>query len=306
MKAALITSFGGVENIQFHDRENPSYGVNEVVVKVKAVSLNPLDIKIMAGYMESVFPVEMPYIPGTDFSGVIEQVAEGVVSLTPGDRVVGRTTPQAGGALAGNVVISSSDIVKIPDEMSFEQAAAVPTAFGTAYQALFDSGKLVAGQRVLIHAGAGGVGSFAIQLAKQCGAWVITTVSEKNVELAKSLGADEVINYRKQNFTLTSPVDVILDTVGGETLEKSWKVLKVGGRIASLTDFAITNRDGKYGEFVFFSDAHPGLCKATDNFSAGRLQMVTDSIHMLENSRVALERVASGHACGKVIIRTGL
>ncbi|MBC0856526.1 NADP-dependent oxidoreductase [Pantoea stewartii] len=304
MKAILIPTFGGAENIQIENIVEPECLPDEVVVKVEAVGLNPLDIKIMAGYMEQVFPVRLPYIPGTDFSGVVKKVGAEIKSLRQGDRVVGRTAPQTGGALASHLSINGSELVKIPDEMSFEQAAALPTSFGTAYQALFSSAHLSAGQRVLIHAGAGGVGAFAIQLAKQAGAEVVTTVSEKNVDLVRSLGADEIINYRTQLFTDINPVNVVIDTIGGETLERSWQVLKSGGRIASLTDFSIEDREGKHGEFVFFANAVPGLEKAMQYFRADNLQIITDSIYSLENSRGALERVASGHACGKVIIRT--
>lgn len=305
MKAIIISAFGGAENTRYEEVVEPQCQPDKVIVKVAAIGLNPLDIKIMAGYMEQVFPVTFPYIPGTDFSGVVQQAGAEAKSLRPGDRVVGRTAPSAGGALASQVSIRGSELVKIPDIMRFEQAAALPTAYGTAWQALLTCGHIAAGQRVLIHAGAGGVGSFAIQLAKQAGAQVITTVSEKNIGVATALGADEVINYHTQDFTAIDPVDIVLDTIGGQTLERSWQVLRTGGRLVTLTDFAIKSREDKYGESVFFSDAVAPLEKAINAFSAGQLQIITDSIHTLEKSRSALERVASGHACGKVIIRTG-
>lgn len=305
MKAAFISTFGGAENIQYGEQTLAINDADSVTVRVKASALNPLDSKIMAGYMEQVFPVQMPYIVGSDFSGIVEEVGSNVSQFRPGERVAGRTDPCAGGALAEFVVINPHELISLPDEMSFEQAAAIPTAYGTAHLALFGKRKLQAGQRVLIHAGAGGVGSFAIQLAKQAGAEVIATASAKNIAMVASLGADEVIDYRSQNITQIAPVDVVLDPFGGAALERSWQMLKPGGYIATLADFTITDRGDRHGHAVFFADATVALPQAMRDFSNGNLQIVIDSIHLLEQSRAALDRVASGHACGKVIVRSG-
>ncbi len=276
---------------------------DEAVVRVEVAGANPLDLKIIAGYMQQVFPVEFPYVPGTDFSGVVDAVGADVTHLSPGDRVFGRTAPDAGGAFGRNLVIAATDLCVIPSEMSFEQAAALPTAFGTARQALFDAGHLRQGQRVLIHAGAGGVGSMAIQQAHHAGAHVIATASARNVELVKSLGADEVIDYRTEDFTQVRDIDLVLDTIGGETLEKSWSVLSADGRIASLVEFGIKPRLGQMGEFVFFASATTFLPEAIRQFQAGHLQVITDSIFSLNDVRSALEKLATGHACGKVLVR---
>ena len=254
--------------------------------------------------MQQVFPIAFPYVPGNDFSGVVEAVGAPLAHLQPGDRVFGRSTPGAGGAFAQRLVIAACELCAIPSGMSFEQAASLPTAFGTARQALFDVGRLQPGQRVLIHAAAGGVGSMAVQQAHLAGAYVIGTASAGNVERVKSLGADEVIDYRTQDFTQLRDIDLVLDPIGGETLEKSWQVLRDGGRIATLVAFGIESRNGRIGEAVFFQSATPALPEAVRQFQAGQLQIVTDSIFPLEDTRAALEKLATGHARGKVLIRT--
>ena len=304
MKTASISVFGGPEVVTLHNLDLSKPGVDEVLVGVEAASVNPLDLKIIAGYMQPVFPVELPYIPGTDFSGIVSSVGERVTQLKPGDRVFGRSTPTAGGAFARQLIIAATELCLIPASMSFEQAAALPTSFGTAQQALFEVGQLKPGQRVLIHAGAGGVGSMAVQLAHLAGAYVIATASARNIERVKSLGADEAIDYRTEDFTTLRDIDLVLDTVGGPTLESSWSVLGKGGRIATLVEFDIESREDHAGEAVFFASATPYLQEAVRQFSAGQLQVVTDSIFTLDETRAALEKVATGHASGKVIIRT--
>jgi NADPH:quinone reductase-like Zn-dependent oxidoreductase len=180
MKTALIETFGSPDVLQHGQRTLPTVQSHEVVVRVEAASVNPLDAKIIAGYMQAIFPVDLPYVPGTDFSGVIESVGEQVSDLQPGDRVVGRTAPSAGGAFARALVIAASELCLIPPQMSFEQAAALPTAYGTAALALFEVGRLRRNQRVLIHAGAGGVGSMAVQLAHLAGCHVVASVCKKH------------------------------------------------------------------------------------------------------------------------------
>lgn len=304
MKTSYISGFGAPDVVQLGNATASALQAHESTVRIEMAGVNPLDLKMIAGYMQQVFPVTFPYTPGTDFSGVIDAVGSAVTHLKPGDRVVGRTAPSAGGAFAKLLVISASDLVAIPDEMSFEQAASLPTAFGAARQALFDAGVLKPGQRVLIHAGAGGVGIMAIQLAHHAGAYVIATTSGKNIDLVKSLGADEVIDYRIDDFTQLRGVDLVLDTMGGDVLEKSWSVLAPGGRIASLVAFDIESKSDHTGSFVFFAEAASVLPEAIKLFLAGHLQIITDTIFDLDDTRAALEKLSTGHACGKVLIRT--
>ncbi len=303
MKTTSIHAFGGADAITVGKGHLRALEPDEAAVRVEAASVNPLDLKIIAGYMQQIFPVQFPYTPGTDFSGVVEAVGVHVTGLMPGDRVFGRTAPGAGGALARSLVIAATDLQIMPEQMSFEQAAALPTAFGTAQQGLFDIGQLQRGQRVLIHAAAGGVGTMAVQLAYHTGAYVIATSSTANHELVKSLGAHEVIDYRTQDFTQVRDIDLVLDTIGGETLNRSWTVLRPGGRIASLVEFDIKPQGKCEGEFVFFASARPFLSEATRQFQAGQLQIVMDSIFPLDEARSALEKLATGHARGKVLVR---
>ena len=304
MKTSYINGFGGPDVVQLGNAPAPALQAHEAAVRIEMASVNPLDLKMIAGTMQQVFPVTFPYTPGTDFSGVIDIVGSAVTHLQPGDRVVGRTAPGSGGAFARRLVIAARDLVAIPAEMSFEQAASLPTAFGAARQALFDAGRLQPGQRVLIHAAAGGVGVMAVQLAHHAGAYVIATASGKNSDLLKSLGADEVIDYRTSDFTQLRGVDLVLDTMGGAVLEKSWSVLAPGGRIASLVAFDIESNGDLTGEFVFFADAASVLPEAIQLCRAGRLQIITDTIFPLDDTRAALEKLATGHARGKVLIRT--
>lgn len=304
MKAAIVTAFGGPDVVAIGETAQREPSLGEVVLRIEAASANPLDLKILAGHLQPVFPIEFPYVPGTDFSGVVESVGLHVAGVQAGDRVFGRSAPTRGGAFAQRITIAAADLHAIPAGMSFEQAAALPTAFGTARQALFDTGRLQRGQRVLIHAGAGGVGSMAVQQAHLAGAYVIATASARNAELVESLGADEVIDYRTQDVSALRDIDLVLDTLGGDTLAQSWQVLRAGGRIATLLAFDIASRDGLTGEAVFFASATPFLAQAARQFSAGQLQIVTDSIFPLDDTRAALEKLATGHARGKVLIRT--
>jgi len=304
MKAAFIQTFGSPDVINIGEMTVRDPQPDEVVVRIEAAGINPLDIKIVAGYLQQVFPVGFPYVPGTDFSGVVDVIGTQVTHLQPGDRMFGRSLPNTGGAFAQSIVIKAADLCVIPATMTFEQAASIPTTFGTARQALFDIGNLRRGQRVLIHAAAGGVGSMAVQQARLAGAYVIGTASGANVNMLKDLGADDVIDYRTQDFSKLSGIDLVLDALGGETLEKSWSVLREGGRVVSLVDFDIASRNGMIGESVFFASATPYLPEAVRQFQAEELHIVIDSIFSLDEARTALEKVATGHARGKVTIRT--
>lgn len=303
MKAAILNAFGGADLVKIGAVDLRHLRPDDAVVRVEVAGVNPLDLKIIAGYMQQVFPVEFPYVPGSDFSGVVDAVGVEVTNVRPGDRVFGRTAPSAGGAFGRKLVIAATDLCVIPVQMSFEQAAALPTVFGTARQALFDVGHLQRGQRVLIHAAAGGVGSMAVQQAHHAGAHVIGTASARNIELVRSLGADEVIDYRSQDFAQVRDIDLVLDSIGGETLEKSWSVLRAGGRIASLVEFDIKPSGGWAGESVFFASATPFLPESIRQFQAGQLQIIIDSVFPLDDARSALEKLATGHACGKVLVR---
>jgi len=304
MQALRIHDFGSTRQVALEDERPTAPGAGYVDVRIEAASVNPLDLKILAGYMQPVFPIRFPYTLGTDFAGTVEAVGAEVSGFKLGDRVVGRLAPTQGGAFAQSASVPLHTFCRIPDSMSYEQAAALPTAAGSAWLALFGVGKLQAGQSVLIHAAAGGVGSFAVQFAKRAGAYVMATASSQNHALVKELGADEVIDYRREDFaTRCRNVDVVIDTIGGDTGERSWQVIKAGGALVSLADHTIQSRGDIRGEFVFFNNDALALEQIVKLFESQQLQVILDTIHSLEEGRAALEQVAHGHARGKVIIR---
>ncbi|MDQ0205728.1 NADP-dependent oxidoreductase [Alkalicoccobacillus murimartini] len=236
MKAVVINQYGNKEELKEQEVPNPQPGKDQVIVKLEATSINPIDWKLREGYLKGMFDWEFPIILGWDAAGVISEVGSDVTKWKVGDRVFSRPDTTRKGTYAEYTAVDEHLLARVPDSTSFEEAAAVPLAGLTAWQALFTHGELKEGESILIHAGAGGVGVFAIQLAKHFGAHVITTASEKNHELLYSLGADQVIDYKKEDFKeIVSEVDVVFDTIGGQVEEDSYHVLKKGtGRLISI------------------------------------------------------------------------
>jgi len=227
MKAVVINQYGGKEELVEQEVNKPNAQANQVVLKLEATSINPIDWKLREGYLKAIFDWKFPIILGWDAAGVITDIGSNVTKWKVGDRVFSRPETTRLGTYAEYIAIDEHLLAKLPDSISYEEAAAVPLAGLTAWQALFTHGHLKEGETVLIHAGAGGVGIFSIQLAKYVGAHVITTASEKNHELLYSLGADQVIDYKKENFEdILKDVDLVFDTIGGEVAENSYKVLK--------------------------------------------------------------------------------
>jgi len=235
MKAIVIEQYGGKEQLKEKEMDQPIPGDNQVIVKLHATSINPIDWKLREGYLKAMIPFEFPIILGWDAAGVIEAVGNKVDQVKPGDRVFARPETTNRGTYAEFTAVDAQLLAKIPDNISFDEAACVPLAGLTAWQCLFDFGEVKKGDKVLIHAGAGGVGTFAIQFAKNAGAYVATTGGTSNVEFLKSLGADEVIDYKKENFeSILTNFDFVLDSLGGEIQEKSFSILKEGGKLASI------------------------------------------------------------------------
>lgn len=302
--ALRIHRFGTPDLAVLEPATLPAPAAGQVAIRIEAASVNPLDLKILSGAMQPVFPVHLPYTLGTDFAGVVEAAGPGCLRLQRGDRVVGRLEPSAGGALAQAAIVPEQALSLLPAGMPFEQAAALPTAAGTAWRVLFGAGRVAAGQRVLVHAAAGGVGGFAVQLARQAGAHVIATASPHNHALAAELGAHEVVDYREAGFGQgRQSLDLVIDTIGGATAEASWPLIRPGGALVSLVEHAIQGQGGVRGEFVFFQHDATVLDGLLERYGAGQLQVVLDSIHALHEAPAALARVAGGHARGKVIVR---
>ncbi len=304
MKAVRIHGYNEQPTVE--EVDTPAVGDTDVLVRVAAAALNPLDTQMQTGKMHGFFPVEFPYTIGTDLAGTIEQVGVGVTGWSVGDRVVARTDPPRGGAMAEFAVVPASYLVKMSGSASFEQAAAVPTAAGTAYQALHEVAGLKAGQTLLVHAGAGGVGSSAIQIARQAGARVVATASGDGLEIIRRLGADQVIDYRSERFEdKVADVDVVLDTIGGDTQQRSFGVLRAGGYLAATTappDEALAKAHGVGASFVFHSSDAARLGKVLDLLGSGALTMLVDRTAPLAAFDAAFQHQASGRARGKIIV----
>src|SRR6267378_6001878 len=226
MKAIRIHNYGGPEVLKYEDAPRPEPQAGEVLVRVHAAGVNPIDWKVREGYVKDFWPHKFPLILGWDLSGVVEEIGAGPAAagrFKKGDEVYSVPDVLRDGAYAEYVVVQESELALKPKSLHHVHAAAVPLAALTAWQALFDAGQLVSGQRILIHGGSGGVGHVAVQLAKWKGGHVFGTATTKNQELLRELGVDEPIDYTKQKFEdVARDVDLVLDLIGGETQERSW------------------------------------------------------------------------------------
>ncbi|ADO77491.1 NADP-dependent oxidoreductase [Halanaerobium praevalens] len=237
MKAIVIDQYGDREELKEREIKKPKPKADEILIEVHSASVNPIDWKLREGYLKEMFAFDFPIILGWDASGIVKEKGNKVESLKVGDRVFVRPELTNRGTYAEYTTAKENLVAKIPDNINFKQAAAVPLAGLTAYQSLTDVGNLEKNDKVLIHAGAGGVGSFGIQIAKNLGAYVATTGSTKNVEFLESLGADEVIDYTKADFAeILADYDLVVDTLGGEIQTKSLGILKKGGKLVSIVE----------------------------------------------------------------------
>jgi NADPH:quinone reductase-like Zn-dependent oxidoreductase len=233
MKAIRLLEYGG--RLVFDDAPTSTIAHDEILVKVKSTAVNHLDLVKASGAARQILPIELPWIPGHEFSGVVEQVGNDVTAWSTGDAVFGANG--TGAAYAEYLIVKPATIAKKPSNLSFEEAASVPVAAQTAWQGIFTHGHLEKGQTILIHGGAGAVGAYAVQLASHAGATVIATASDDNAAYLKSIGASRVLDYRKTQFetALQEKVDVVFDLVGGDTQKRSFLVLKEGGHLISAT-----------------------------------------------------------------------
>lgn len=304
--AAVIHRYGDADVISLEHRPMPQPGPDDVLVRIHAASVNPVDWKIRKGYLKDMLPHQLPLTLGWDFAGEIAAVGTQVTGWQIGDAVFARPDIVRDGSYAEYIAVRASEIARKPASLNWQEAAAVPLVALTAWQSLFEMAQLQAGERVLIHAGAGGVGNFAIQLAKVRGAHVITTTSTANVELVKSLGADEVIDYTKQDFSTLRDLDVVFDTLGGDIQLKSLATLRRGGRIvtiASPVDAALAAQHGVTPFFCFVQPNGPQLAEIGQLADAGKLRVVIDSVFPLSEIRAAHARSETGRARGKIVIQ---
>lgn len=292
--------------LKYEDAPRPVPAADEVLIKVYASGVNPVDWKMRAGLAESLFPINLPFIPGWDVSGEIEEVGSDILTFRKGDEVYGRPDVTRDGTYAEYVAVKADQINFKPQSLDHDKAAAVPLAGLTAWQGLFDFGQLEEGQKVLIHAAAGGVGTFAVQLAKWKGARVIGTASEENIDFLFDLGADGAIDYKNEKFEdKVSGVDLVFDLIGGDTQKRSLKVLRKGGRL-------ITTVQPKYEEEakakgihmeVFMTKSLPEELQQLANLiDSGKIKPIVTQKFALKDAAAAQREIEKGHTRGKIVL----
>jgi NADPH:quinone reductase-like Zn-dependent oxidoreductase len=306
MKAIRIHQFGGPEVLKFEDAPRPEPASDEVLIKVHATSVNPIDWKIREGRAQEKYPVKFPLIPGWDVSGEIEEVGSDIVVFRKGDEVYARPDVTRNGTYAEYVVVKANEMSLKPVTIDHVKAAAVPLAGLTAWQALFDHGELQEGQKVLIHGATGGVVSFAVQFAKWKGAYVIGTASTGNIQFLKKLGADETIDYKKQTFEdIIRDVDLVIDLIGGDTQERSLKVIRNGGRLVSTV--AAKFKEQAKAENIHLlnfqaqRDAEV-LEQIATLIDEGKVTPVIGKLLPLEKAAEAQKISEQGHTLGKIVL----
>jgi NADPH:quinone reductase-like Zn-dependent oxidoreductase len=306
MKAVVIHAYGGPEMLKLEDVPRPEPKEDEILIRVVAASINPVDVAIRKGYLAELIGNRFPLIPGMDAAGVVEKTGAKIRKFKPGDPVYAFFTLAGEGGYAEFVIAKENEIAPKPKAASYAQAAAVPAAASTAWQVLVDTAKLSAGQTVLIHGGSGGVGHFAIQMAKTLGAKVIATASTANQDFLKQMGADQAIDYTKTKFEdVVKDVDVVLDMVGGDTLKRSYGVVKKGGIIVSIVDEPDqAGLDAKGIRGVTFRSAPKAsvLKELSRLIDAKKITPVVSQTFPLSDVAKAQEQIATGHTRGKIVL----
>jgi alcohol dehydrogenase len=326
VKAALIRRYG--EQVRLEDVPRPVPAPGDVLVQVRAASVNPLDLKIRGGKVKAVVDYPFPLVLGNDLSGTVLE-SRGT-RFKPGDEIYARLDKDRIGAFAEFALVREGAAAAKPPKLSHVEAASIPLVGLTAWQAMIDIGRVTRGQRVLIHAGSGGVGSFAIQLAKHLGAWVATTVGARNLDLVKELGADEAIDYRAARFDeVLREIDFVLDTQGGETLLRSFATVRRGATVVSIgalptlafahawgmnpllwlplayltrKETGLARRAGAHYEYLFMKASGEQLEQIGKLLDAGAVQPIIDNVFKLDEIAEALAYSESGRATGKVVV----
>lgn len=310
MKAAQINAYGGSEVVKINkDTPRPAAEAGTILVEVRAAGVNPVDWKLREGYMQQMAPLQFPATLGGDFSGVVAEVGPGVSSLKRGDEVYGTAIIVGGGSgsFAEFASAKSNSVAPKPKSVSYLEAAALPLAGVSALQALTEHIQLAAGQKILIHGGAGGIGSLAIQLAKHLGAHVATTVRADDADYVKSLGVDEVIDHENQFLEeVAGDYDAVFDTVGGETYARSFAVLKKSGIIVSMLEQpseALMERYGVKARAQFTKVNIERLSKLAEFVDQGVLKVNVDKVFPLDQAGPALAYLQNGTVRGKVVVQ---
>jgi NADPH:quinone reductase-like Zn-dependent oxidoreductase len=304
MKAIRLDRYGGPEVLRLEEVPAPEPSQGQVQVGVQAASVNPIDYKLASGALQKMMPLTFPWIPGGDFSGVVEAFGPGVTGLNRGDAVFGNSP--GWGAYAQFVVVSPGMIVPRPRKLSAVESGSVPLAAQTAWQGLFDHGRLQRGQTVLIHSAAGGVGTFAVQLAHWKGGRVLSTGSADNADYLRSLGADQVIDYRATPFkSVAREADLVFDLLGGEYQKRSFSVLKPGGLLVSTVQPPSQEEAARHKVEATFMGMQPSsvtLKQLADLLEAGAIRPVVTKTFPLSHAQDAWKYQMSGHTRGKVVL----
>jgi len=331
MRAFILDEYRKKGRLRLGGMPEPVLAHDEVLVEIHAAGLNPLDAKIRDGEFRSILPYRPPFVLGHDLAGVVVRIGPNVRRFKAGDEVYARPRDGRIGTLAEFIAVNEADLALKPNNLTMDKAASIPLTGLTAWQVLVERAKVKEGQKVLIHAGSGGVGTFAIQLAKHLGANVATTTSTANIDLVKSLGADVVIDYKKQNFeAVLSDYDVVLSSLGGDALQKSLSVLKPGGKLISISgppdpDFARQQRlnwflrqvmrllsfnirskakgRGVGYSFLFMRADGGQLNQITSLIEAGIIRPVIDRVFPFEATNEALAYIETGRSKGKVVVK---
>ncbi len=307
MKAVVVHEYGGPEVLKYEDAPRPEAKDNEILIRVIAAGVNPVDGMVRAGMFAKNSKSTFPMVLGYDVAGIVEKAGAKIDKYKPGDAVYAYIGLKEGGGYAEYAVATDKEVSPKPKSLTFVEAAAVPLAAETAWQALFDTAKLSAGQTVLIHGGSGGVGSFAIQIAKARGAKVVATASTANQGLLKELGADVAIDYTKQKFEdIAKDVDVVMDSIGKDTLARSYGIVKKGGFIVSLVarpDPAELEKHGIRGAPMSVDPNSAELAEITKLIDEKKIKVVVSQILPLADAAKAQEQAATGHTRGKIVLK---
>lgn len=331
MRAFILDRYGKKGGVRFAEMPEPELRDADVLVQVHAAGVNLLDCKIRDGDFKLILPYRLPLVLGNDVAGVVTRVGSRVRLFKPGDEVYARPDKDRIGTFAEFIAMNEDDVAIKPKNLTMEEAASIPLVGLTAWQALIERANLKKGQKVLIHAGSGGVGTFAIQLAKHLGATVATTTSTANVDLVRRLGADIVVDYKKDDFEKRlNDYDVVLNSLDGKTLEKSLRVLRPGGKLISISgppdpDFAKeigaswvlrlvmgllsyrirkkAKRHGASYSFLFMRASGDQLREITSLIESGHIRPVVDRVFPFESTKEALAYVETGRAKGKVVVK---
>jgi NADPH:quinone reductase-like Zn-dependent oxidoreductase len=304
MKAIQYKGYGSSAVIEQVEIPTPSIqNENDVLIQVKAAGINPIDIKIRTGIIKKIRPVEMPFIPGGEASGIIVAIGSAVSKFKVGDEVIALTKTSA---YAQYVTVNENAVVLKPQSLSFVEAASISVNIGTAQSVLFTEGKLEKGQKVLIQGGGGAVGGAMIQMAKAAGAYVIATASGNGVALAKSLGADEVIDYKLYDVsTIVTAVDLVADTAGGEAQEKLFQVLNPEGRLLSIVSppsLQLAEKFNVQARFIASNISPMTLENGIELIETGKFKTIVSKIFKLEEAAIAQDFLTAGGVNGKIVL----